>query len=256
MIHNFLVKYTYRSIVIFIKKCYARISNLEVRILTCKGYMKGVVKTRMKDMTIMQEMTGIRLFQEQEILLDQKNLENLYKKINQNETKVKSGIVKADTKQICEIYFDSSYISEIYPEQFMLTMEQKGKRKVFILKRKNKIGGYESEKSVKISKEQYRNILQGCLDWMKQSGKTLLNEFYSKTKIFHYKISKIVKCYREEVYLKYEKLLLTIDQNLRVFTTQNVPVGRINENKKVSIKVRTTLGQKSDYILNTLIDEK
>ncbi len=212
----------------------------------------------MKDMTIMQEMTGIRLFQEQEILLDQAEYKSFYKTINESSTKMDSGIVKADTKEVCEIYFDSAYIPEVQPEQFMLTMEQKGKRKSFILKRKNKIGKYESEKSVKISKEQYRKILQGSLDWMKQSGKTLLNEFYFKTKLFHYKISKIIKCYREEIYMKYENLLVTIDQNLKAYTTQKVALDMINENRKVSIKVRSTLGKESkdnNYILKKLIDQ-
>lgn len=206
----------------------------------------------------MQEMTGIRLFQEQEILLDQVEYKSFYKKMYERNAKIDLGIVKSDTKEVCEIYFDSSYIPEMQPEQFMLAMEQKGKRKSFILKRKNKIGRYESEKSVKISKEQYRKILQGSLDWMKQSGKTLLNEFYFKTKLFHYKISKIIKCCREEIYIKYENILFTIDQNLKAYTTKNVALDMINENKKIYIKVRSTLGKEgkdNNYIINKLIDQ-
>lgn len=205
----------------------------------------------------MQEMTGIRLFQEQEILLDEMQYKNFYNKINIDESKINTEIVENNKKQICEIYFDSATMEEVQPEQFMLAMEQKGKRKSFILKRKNKIGKYESEKSVKISKEQYRKILQGSLDWMKESSKTLLKEFYFKTKLFQYKISKIIKCYREEIYMKYENLLLIIDENMKEYSAQNIGLDIINENEKVCVKVRSTVGKEnrdSKYIFSDLIN--
>ncbi|MDD3204868.1 MAG: hypothetical protein PHS74_03885 [Lachnospiraceae bacterium] len=193
----------------------------------------------MGDMTLMQEMTGVRLFNEEDIVLIDEEIRefkgNLDLEILHNADK------KRTKKEVCEIYFDSEVIPDNQTEQFMLSVEQKGKKKSFLLKRKNEVGKYKSEKAVKISHEQYRNILTGSLDWMRESKKILINEFYCKMKLFQYKISKIIKCQREEIYFKCEEILLSISENMKIYYAKNTFLNVNELNKKAYIKIRSSV---------------
>ena len=159
--------------------------------------------------TLLQEMTGIRLNQEEAIMIDLKQYRE-----------VKEGIIIAENpkdiiinnKEIHEIYFNSNDISK--REQFYLMVEKKGNHKSMMLNRKLNLGQYGSESSAKLSRKQYLSILEGKIEWMKESKKTLLNEFYCKIKLFQYRIEKIARYYREEIYLKSKNILVMLDTTI------------------------------------------
>lgn len=200
----------------------------------------------------MHEMTGVRLFKEEEAILNH----NQCKQLRENVT---SSIEKRDCviseKHICEVYFSSSVAEEAQAEQFLITIEQKGKKKTIKLKRKSYYGGYGSETAVKLSIEQYRSILQGSLEWMKESSKILCNEFYCKIKLFQYRISKIVKCCREEIYLKYEQLHITIDENINVFSQGTALTKRAGNLQQARVCIRNRQGRVRSFEERNLISQ-
>ena len=190
----------------------------------------------MGETNIMQQMTGVRLFNEDKRILNEneylrlkENIEMRYR--NESERQVIN-------KEICEIYFDSSLSMENQPEQFMIAIEKQGKNKKFLLKRRNKVGNYESEKRIKITKKEYRDIIQGSFEWMKESKKVLINEFYCKMKLFQFKISRIMKCYREEIYMKYEQMLVIFNKEIKEYSGGNSVLNTFREPKKILVTVR------------------
>lgn len=203
--------------------------------------------------TLLQEMTGVRLFHEEEALLNHNECVQLRDNIDSYTTGREERI--NTKKKVCEIYFNSSLMEESQPEQFLITVEEKGKNKSFILKRKNYIGKYGNETSVKISREQYANIIKGSLDWMKNSSKVLINEFYCKIKLFQYKISRITKCYREEIYLKLQQLQITIDEDIKTFAIGTMLPHQENHMQKSYIRIRSTQIRRGDNENKTLIEE-
>ncbi len=160
--------------------------------------------------SMLQEMTGIKLFQEQGCIINSAQ----YKKIIENMEIMSASqdLIKSD-KEIHEIYFNSN-MEETKQEQFYLKVEKRGGRKKILLGRKLNVGGYGSEVFAKISRKQYLSILEGSIEWMKKSEKILINEFYCKLKLFQYRIEKIVRYYREEFYIKKDKLLIMLDSSL------------------------------------------
>lgn len=184
----------------------------------------------------MQQMTGVRLFHEDKRLLSESEYLHLKENIDVGYRSEEDNQIL--DKEICEIYFDSSFPLEYQPEQFVIAVEKQGKHRRFSLKRRNKIGKYESEKAIKITKKEYRDILQGSVEWMKESKKILMNEFYCKLKLFQFKISKIMKCYREEIYIKCEKILLTIDREIKEYKGENSIPNALNQPSKVLVTVR------------------
>ncbi len=191
---------------------------------------------KMNEKIMMQQMTGVRLFNEEKRLLSEDEYLRFKEHMEENHTGKEQQVVN---KEICEVYFDSSLPLEYQPEQFMLAVEKQGGSKKFLLKRRNKIGSYESEKTIKISKKEYRDILKGSIDWMKESKKTLINEFYCKMKLFQYKVSKILKCYREEIYMKYEQVLLTVNREIKEYNAGNNILNMAYDDKKVLVFVRS-----------------
>jgi len=194
--------------------------------------MEGAVCVVMEERNLMQQMTGVRLFNEEKRILNEKE----YLRLRQNiEMKYDGKIVN---KEICEIYFDSSLSQGYQQEQFMIAIEKEGKSKKFLLKRKNKVGTYNTEKRINITKKEYKDIIQGSFEWMKESKKVLINEFYCKMKLFQFKISKIMKCYREEIYMKCEHMLLTINKGIKEYGGGNSLLSTVQEPQKIFVTIR------------------
>lgn len=202
---------------------------------------------------LLQEMTGIRLYHEEEAIINRKECVQLHDRIDEYAGEKEEKAVSK--KKVCEIYFNSEIIHEPHPEQFLLAFEEKGKKKSFLLKRKHTVGEYGNESSVKISRKQYTDILTGSLDWMKESGKVLINEFYCKIKLFHYKISKIIKCYREDIYLKYQQLQISIDDNIKSFLIGELPAESHENSRKAYVRIRSTQVRRGNYSNQTLLEE-
>lgn len=190
----------------------------------------------MGEKNLMQQMTGVRLFNEDKRILNEKEYLQLKDNIDMKYMSKKEN--RMVDKEICEIYFGSSFPLEYQPEQFMLAVEKQGKSRRFILKRRNKVGKYESEKAIKITKQEYCDIIQGSVEWMKKSKKVLINEFYCKMKLFQFTISKIIKCYREEIYINCEKILLTINREIKEYDGRNSILNTLSQPKKVLVTVR------------------
>lgn len=203
--------------------------------------------------TLLQEMTGLRLFYEEEALLNKNESVQLHENIDMSTKSREDKIVKKNI--VCDIYFNSELENNLQPEQFMITVEEKGNKKSFILKRKNYVGKYGNETTTKLSKKQYMNILNGSLDWMKDSSKVLLNEFYCKIKLFHYKISKIIKCYREEIYLKCQQLLITIDEDIKPYFNGSGLIETEPYEQKAYVRIRSTQNQLKKNEDGTLLEE-
>ncbi|MEG1848817.1 MAG: hypothetical protein RRX92_08965 [Lachnospiraceae bacterium] len=166
--------------------------------------------------TILQQTTGIKLYQEEEQLMDAKKCELLCDMID----------LKKTYTHVSEIFFDSPMIEEMTsPEQFMITIEKKGNNQTFTLKRKIKIGKYGSESMVRLSKKQYVAIMKGSIEWMKDSAKVLVNEFYQKIKLFEYKVGKIINCIRQEMYLTKKQMQIIIDTHIQeLFANDVLPI--------------------------------
>ncbi|MDD2968520.1 MAG: hypothetical protein PHT21_02990 [Lachnospiraceae bacterium] len=199
--------------------------------------------------TLLQEMTGIRLYQEEAIMIDLKQYRE-----------VKEGIIIAENpkdiiinnKEIHEIYFNSNDISK--REQFYLKVKKKGNHKSMMLNRKLNLGQYGSESSAKLSRKQYLSILEGKIEWMKESKKTLLNEFYCKIKLFQYRIEKIARYYREEIYLKSKNILVMLDTTIDKVCSDSTILNCKDSNKKIllTVKCNKQFTKDNDLIGNIL----
>lgn len=199
--------------------------------------------------TLLQEMTGIKLYQEEAIMIDLKQYRE-----------VKEGIIIAENpkdiiinnKEIHEIYFNSNDISK--REQFYLKVEKKGNHKSMMLNRKLNLGQYGSESSAKLSRKQYLSILEGKIEWMKESKKTLLNEFYCKIKLFQYRIEKIARYYREEIYLKSKNILVMLDTTIDKVCSDSTILNCKDSNKKIllTVKCNKQFTKDNDLIGNIL----
>lgn len=163
--------------------------------------------------TVIKETTGVRLYQEEEIYLDAFQYGQINDKMDAFAMTLQ-GERHMSESQICEIYFNSPLIEEP-KEQFLITIEKKGKHKDFILKRRNRSDSYKSEKVTRLSKKQYSAILKGSFEWMKDSSKLLVNEFYHKIKLFQYKIDTVITCFRQQMYLASDQLEVTIDRSIQ-----------------------------------------
>ncbi len=83
------------------------------------------------------------------------------------------------------------------------------------LEKKSKINNLTQKKSVRISKEQVRDILNGKYEWMIESKEPLLEEFYSKIKAQGLRPKTIVEYTREPFVFPYGNVRVTLDYNIR-----------------------------------------
>jgi len=83
------------------------------------------------------------------------------------------------------------------------------------LEKKSKINGLTAKQSAKLTKEQCRDILEGDIEWMKDSEKPVLNELYYKMKHQQLKPRTIVDYLREAYVLKAGNVRVTMDKSIR-----------------------------------------
>jgi hypothetical protein len=83
------------------------------------------------------------------------------------------------------------------------------------LEKKSKINGLTAKQGEKLTKEQCRDILEGDIEWMKDSEKPVLNELYYKMKHQQLKPRTIVDYLREAYVLKAGNVRVTMDKSIR-----------------------------------------
>lgn len=97
------------------------------------------------------------------------------------------------------------------------------------LEKKTKINGLSNKQSVRITKEEVEDILQGNYEWMAQSQKALIVELYSKMKSQLLRPKTIVDYIREPFIYEPGNVRVTIDREIRTgivskdFFNPNVP---------------------------------
>ena len=199
--------------------------------------------------TLLQEMTGIKLYQEERTMIDLKQYKEVKEDIILSEN---VGDVIFNNKEVHEIYFNSNNMST--KEQFYLKVEKNGKHKSMMLNRRLNLGPYGSETSAKLSRKQYLSILEGKIEWMKESKKTLINEFYCKIKLFQYRIEKIARYYREEMYLKAKNILVMFDTVIGKVSNESSILDYNTTDKKIllTIKCNKTTMNDENLIRNLL----
>lgn len=190
---------------------------------------------------VLRETTGVKVFQEEERILNVNEYEQLCEEMD-TITMIAEDKMKKSQSQVCEVYFDSPIITkDTQQEKFLITIEKSGNNKVFTLKRRTQLGKFGSEKETRISKRQYCSILRGSIDWMKESSKLLVNEFYHKMKLFEYQVSAVITCVREELFLKEEKMTVIVDKCIhKLFGENTLPQIGGSENSLAYVRVRRT----------------
>ncbi len=83
------------------------------------------------------------------------------------------------------------------------------------LEKKAKVNSLTSKTSVSLTKEQCIDILNGNIEWMKLSDKTLLNEFYYSMQNQQLKPRTIVDYIREAYVYKAGNVRVTIDKSIK-----------------------------------------
>ncbi len=100
---------------------------------------------------------------------------------------------------------------------------------VIHLEKKTKIGGLGNKQSQAITKEEVQRILNGDIEFLKDSKKALLVEFYSKMKYQLLKPRVVVEYVREPYIYKTGNVRITFDTNIksglynRDFLNENIP---------------------------------
>lgn len=158
-----------------------------------------------------QEMTGLKLQSEKaEYITDAEydNLQNtIFETIPYDNTITRRGT-------LWEFYFLPNERYEDYQcsqEQFLISVSTEKEDSCITLKKRCSIGDYTNERSSKIKRSQFRDLLMENYNWMKHSSELLLLEFYNKIKLWKLKIGILLKCTRNQMYLKREKLMITLD---------------------------------------------
>lgn len=83
------------------------------------------------------------------------------------------------------------------------------------LEKKSKINGLCTKERAPLSKEQVQSILNGCYDWMPQSGEPLITELYSKIMGQGLRPKTIVEYTREPFVFAPGNVRITLDYDIR-----------------------------------------
>lgn len=90
-----------------------------------------------------------------------------------------------------------------------------GDTSFIVFEKKSKINGLCAKSSVRVSEEEAEKIAIGDIDWMKESDKELLCEFYSKSKSQGLKAKTIVDYTRQAFTFPAGNVRVTLDYNIR-----------------------------------------
>jgi len=120
------------------------------------------------------------------------------------------------------LYFDNLYDKALREKVDGINEREKfrirfynGDLSYFTLEKKSKINGLCSKISADVTAEEVRKIIDGDTEWMKQSGRALLVELYSKMKSEGLKPRTIVEYTREAYVFKPGNVRVTLDYDIR-----------------------------------------
>lgn len=158
-----------------------------------------------------QEFTGLKLQSEKAEYITASEYDSLHNKIFEavpyDNTITRQG-------SLWEFYFLPNENYEDYQcsqEQFLISVSTEKEDSCITLKKRSSIGDFTNERSSKINRKQFRELLLENYNWMKHSSELLLLEFYNKIKLWKLKIGILLECTRNQMYLKREKLMVTLD---------------------------------------------
>lgn len=123
---------------------------------------------------------------------------------------------------IRSLYFDTPEDKALIEKQSGVSRRQKfriryynGDTSFIQLEKKSKTAGLGTKVSARLTKEQARQILDGDIDWMKDSDKDVVKEFYSRMRGERLEPKAIVDYTREPFIYRPGNVRVTLDYNIR-----------------------------------------
>ncbi|MFQ9510093.1 MAG: VTC domain-containing protein [Lachnospiraceae bacterium] len=171
---------------------------------------------------IFQLVTGVQLYHE----LEKDINEEEYIRVHQNINGKDNNYQRDNTYIIRDLYFEPS-IEEIgedifqqpstskYNEEFWISFRYDYHYSKIVLNKKCCVNGMSSDQTVEISKQQCKDILNGKVEWMRNSEEALIVEFYVKMQMQNLKPG-IIREYVRETYHLEENVSVMIDQNIGI----------------------------------------
>lgn len=112
------------------------------------------------------------------------------------------------------------------------------------LEKKTKVNGLCSKISERVTKEECEKLINGDIEWMKNSNKGLVVELYEKMKFQQLRPKTIVDYIREPFVYPLGNVRVTLDRDIRTgiyskdLFNQNLPVVGININNTIILEVK------------------
>ena len=127
---------------------------------------------------------------------------------------------------IRSLYFDDVKSSALFEKQSGVLTRKKYRIRIYNLKddvikleRKNRVGQFINKESVSINREEYNKIINNDIDFLYESKKPLLVQFYFELKQNLVKKDVIVDYTREAYVSDISKIRITLDKDLRTGLT-------------------------------------
>jgi hypothetical protein len=151
---------------------------------------------------------------------------------------------------IRSLYFDDANNTALYEKQAGVLSRKKYRIRIYNLsdsiiklERKSRNGQFISKKSVSITKNQYKNIINGDISFMLESQNSLLLEFYYDMRSNFYKPIVIVDYVREAYTWKHNNVRITFDKDLRtglnnVDIFSNIPTVDVIEKPMMILEIK------------------
>jgi len=158
---------------------------------------------------VFEQITGVTLQKESENYTNMETYMNLRDWLAREHGRDREWIRTA-----WEFYFlpaKESLYSKEREEQFLVSVMETETVPEIYLKKRFRIGKYFSENSEPITVKQFKDLVQGQIEWMAERAEVLIQEFYQKIRLFSYKIGFMVESLREQYYLKEKNQRVTID---------------------------------------------
>lgn len=124
--------------------------------------------------------------------------------------------------EIRSMYFDDMYDTALREKLDGVAVREKfriryynGDKSFICLEKKSKVNGLCSKQSVLITESEAQSLVDGDYSWMKESGRELVTELYSKMMSRGIMPKTIVDYTREPFVYPYGNVRVTIDYNIR-----------------------------------------
>lgn len=169
-----------------------------------------------------QLVTGVQLYHELEKDINEQEYirvhQNLNVKGNKNQRDntyiIRDLYFEPTIEESDEDIFKQSPASE-YNEKFWISFLYDYHYSKILLNKNCRVNGMMSDQTVEISKQQCKDLLNGKVEWMRDSEEALLVEFYVKMKMHNLKPG-IIHEYVRETYHVEDNVSVMIDQNIGI----------------------------------------